>query len=60
MKYRKMWRAGHMTGMTVDKECIQNFVQETSCKTPTWTAEKEMREQHWAELQIQDVRMKEC
>jgi len=29
-----------MAGMNEDKECIQNFGQETSCKTPTWTTEK--------------------
>jgi len=60
MKYRKIWRAGQVTGMNEDKECIWNFGQETSCKTPTWTAENEMEEQHWTEFQSRDMRMKEC
>jgi len=27
MKYRKIWRAWHLTGTNEDKECIQNFGQ---------------------------------
>ena len=46
MKYKKISRAGHMNRTNEDKECIQNFVQETSCKTPTWKAEKEKKGQH--------------